>query len=71
MWVGSRDCFLHPLQACVLCFAGIKTREGALFGGEASYLAKIPLSFSLYKDMGLLSVQSALQGMNVDRDAVW
>ena len=47
MWVGSRDCSLCPLQPCVLCFVGWMLRDGALLGGEASYLAKISLSFSL------------------------
>ena len=31
----------------MVCFAGVLLKDGAFLGGEASYLAKIPLSFSL------------------------
>ena len=51
MWVGSRDYSLHPLQACVLCFAGIKHGGGALLGGGVPDLAKFATLFSL---LGLL-----------------
>ena len=47
MWVGSRDFSLCPLLPCVVCFASVLLKNGALLDGEASYLAKIPLSFSL------------------------
>ena len=44
MWVGSRDCSLYPLLPYVICFVGLLLKYGALLGGEATYLAKIPLS---------------------------
>ena len=47
MWVGPRDCSLCPLLPCVICFAGVLLKDGALLAGKDSYLAKIPLSFSL------------------------
>ena len=33
MLEGSRDSSLLHLQACVLCFAGVKRASGALLGG--------------------------------------
>ena len=36
-----------PLSPYMICFACLLLKDGALLGGEASYLAKIPLSFSL------------------------
>ena len=45
--VGSRDCSLCPLLPYVVCFAGLPLKDGALLGSEATYLAKIPLSFSI------------------------
>ena len=40
MLEGSRDSSLLPLQACVLCFAGVKRGGGALLGGGVLDLAK-------------------------------
>ena len=51
MLEGSRDSSLLPLQACVLCFAGVKRGGGALLGGGALDLAKFATLFSL---LGLL-----------------
>ena len=47
MLEGSGDSSPLSLQACVLCFAGVKRGGGALLGGGVPDLAKFATLFSL------------------------